>query len=156
MGLLLSAPHRLLNELVRDVREPLSPCSSAPAHVLLNVMHSARAILLALLVAALAAYSLDCFAATADKAMQCCDSMSCPQHHHHNSEDCCQSMPSVHAPFTLPHSVDTASHPLVPLALLPTITTARCLESIASVRLALAADCHAPPGSQSPSLPLRI
>src|SRR5215467_11908623 len=65
------------------------PCltSPAPAHVLFNVMRVARAILMAFLVAALAAWSLDCFAgSTHDEAMQCCDSMPCPQHNHDGSE----------------------------------------------------------------------
>src|SRR5215470_13666241 len=112
-------------------------------------MQSARAVLMALLVAALAMYSLDCLAAaTPDEAAQCCDSMPCPQHHNggsEGSEDCCQSMPSAHALFTQPHSVDTASHPLVPIAVLPAFMVARSTDFAPHARLVLDADCHAPP-----------
>lgn len=132
--------------------------SSAGVRVVFRVMRSLRAILMALLVAALAAYSLDCFVGTnPDEAMQCCDSMPCPEHNHGGSQDCCQSMPSLHAPFTLPHSVDTASHPLVPLAVLLASIVAQSPDSPTHVRLAIGADCHAPPDSQTAStVPLRI
>jgi hypothetical protein len=117
-------------------------------------MRFVRAILTALLVAALAAYSLDCFAAsTPDEAMQCCDSMPCPQHD--GSQDCCQTMPSLQAPFVQPHSVDTTSHPLVPVALLAAPTVAQSIDSPSQTLLG--ALCHAPPDIQvAAQTPIRI
>jgi hypothetical protein len=80
---------------------------------------------MALLAAALAAYRLDCSAgSTAVEAMQCCGSMPCPEHNHDASQNCCETMPSLPATFALPHSVDTAPHPLLPLAVLPAFIAA--------------------------------
>jgi len=120
------------------------------------MMRFARAILMPLLATALAAYSLDCFAAaTPDEAMQCCNSMSCPEYDHDGSQDCCQTMPSLQDPFLQPHSMDHASSPLVPLAELPQVFVAQGLDAPAHILFAV--DCHAPPGSEvRAATPLRI
>src|SRR5262249_57818078 len=100
-------------------------------------MLPARAIFMVVLVAALAAYSLDCFAAsTPDEAMQCCDSMPCPQHSHDGSEDCCQTMPSLNAPFVQPHVLDIASHAPVVLAVAPSVAAPQAFDLSAHVLVA--------------------
>jgi len=54
---------------------------------------------MAVLVVALAAYAFDCGAMTTpEQAMQCCASMPCAPHGH-DGQNCCKSMPSMHAPF---------------------------------------------------------
>src|SRR5229473_3319462 len=97
-------------------------------------MSIAGSILLLALAAALANYAVDCSAVnTPEQAMQCCGSMPCPPHHG-SSEDCCKSMPSMHAPFVQPAA--SAAH---------------------STAIQVTANSHAPPaGSSSPPLPLRI
>ena len=122
------------------------------------MMRVTRAIFMAAVLAALALYAFDCFAAsTPDVAMQCCDSMPCPEHSHGGSQDCCQTMPSLHAPFTVPHSVDTASHPLMPLAGLHAPIGAQGMDFQAPIRPAVGADWHAPPDAPiESSIPLRI
>jgi hypothetical protein len=62
-------------------------------------MRFCKPILMAALVVALAAYAFDCGAVTTpEQAMQCCASMPCAPHGH-DGQDCCKSMPSMHAPF---------------------------------------------------------
>lgn len=119
-------------------------------------MRASRAIGVVVLVAALAAYSTDCFAAsTPDEAMQCCDSMPCPQQAHHGSEDCCRNMPSLHAPFVQPHAVDTAFHAPVVLAALPATTALQGL--VFSANILLAVQSHSPPSAPAAaSMPLRV
>src|SRR5947208_1837033 len=64
-----------------------------------------RPILLAVMTVAFATYAFDCLAmSTPAAATQCCDSMPCSSHGHKHSQECCKSMPSMHAPF-----VQTAS-----------------------------------------------
>ena len=67
---------------------------------------------------ALAAYALDCGAiTTTELAMQCCNSMPCaPQGH--NAQDCCKSMPSMHAPFVQPSPIQSTTHALAAIATL--------------------------------------
>lgn len=73
-------------------------------------MRLARAILMVVLVVALAAYALDCSAMTTpEQAMQCCASMPCSPHGH-DGQDCCKSMPSLHAPFVQSTSAHGAVH----------------------------------------------
>jgi hypothetical protein len=117
-------------------------------------MRLVKPILLAALAAALTVYAFDCDAATTpEQAMQCCDSMSCSSHGHH-AQDCCKTMPSMHAPFVQPssaHGVSTA--PLV-FAVLPAIDNSLALDFSDRV---IAAHCHAPPIGYAPApLPLRI
>jgi hypothetical protein len=58
-----------------------------------------RPVLIGVLVVALGAYAFDCGAMTTpEQAMQCCASMPCAPHGH-DGQDCCKSMPSMHAPF---------------------------------------------------------
>jgi hypothetical protein len=73
-------------------------------------MRFAKPILMAVLVAALAAYALDCGAMTSpEQAIQCCASMPCSSHGH-DGQDCCKSMPSLHAPFVRSASGQNAPH----------------------------------------------
>jgi hypothetical protein len=77
-------------------------------------MRLSKAILVAVLSFAFAAYGFDCSPVMSpDKAMECCDSMNCS--HGMHGEDCCQMAPSIHAPFMQPASVHSAG--FVPLAL---------------------------------------
>ena len=119
-------------------------------------MAAPRAIFMAVLIAALGAYAFDCFAAsTPDEAMQCCDGMPCPEHTHGDSQDCCRSMPSLHAPFVKSHSFDSASPDFVALAMLP--GTVLLPRSDSSARIALAVNSHAPPDAPgAASTPLRV
>ena len=84
-------------------------------------MRFARSILVAVLGLAFAAYGFDCSPMMSpDKAMECCDSMNCSQGMH--GEDCCQTAPSVHAPFVQPASMQSIA--FAPLALaLPAVAS---------------------------------
>jgi hypothetical protein len=108
----------------------------------------------AVLAIALAAYAIDCGAATTPElAKQCCDSMPCSSHGHHG-EDCCKTMPTVRAPFVQTSSVHGVSYTLFVFAELPASSEVHGLES--SDRM-IAAHCHAPPiRYASASLSLRI
>ena len=113
-----------------------------------------KPIFLAVLAAALAAYAFDCGAATTpEQAMQCCHSMQCPSHGHH-AQDCCKTMPSMHAPFVQPSSVHGVSYSPLVVAVLP--ATGESLGFDLSDRV-VAANGHAPPilFALAP-LPLRI
>jgi hypothetical protein len=118
------------------------------------MMRLARPIFLAVLAVALAAYAFDCGAAmTPGQAMQCCNSMPCSSHGHH-AQDCCKTMPAMHAPFVQPSSVHNVSYSPVVLAVLPATGKSFVLDSPDRV---VAAHCHAPPilYARAP-LPLRI
>ena len=115
-------------------------------------MRLAKPIFLAILAAALAAYAFDCGAATtAEQAIQCCNSMPCSSHGHH-AQDCCKTMPAMHAPFVQPSSGHGVYSFHVAFAVLPATDKAHAVDS---TRGAVAAHCHAPPISYAP-LPLRI
>jgi hypothetical protein len=118
-------------------------------------MYVVRPIFAALLVAALAAYTSDCSAmSTSDEAMQCCNSMSCPSHGHENSQDCCKTMPSLHAPFVQPCSMHGVSLSLAVFAALPGVTASQGLSSAANI---FAVHCHPPPTPKAAEpTPLRI
>lgn len=117
------------------------PCRTACS---LLLMRLTRAIYIFALVAGLAVYSLDCFAAsTPDDAMQCCDNMPCPQHSHDASQDCCQNMSSLQAPFIQSHIVDISGQALVVLAVLPAVDAFQPLAS--STSILFAQHSHAPP-----------
>src|SRR5579859_2983697 len=78
-------------------------------------MHFAKPILAAVLGLAFAAYGFDCSPMmSADKAMECCNSMNCSQGMY--GEDCCQTAPSMHAPFVQPASMHSVA--FTPLALM--------------------------------------
>jgi hypothetical protein len=118
------------------------------------MMRLGKAILLAALAVALAAYAFDCGEATTpEQAMQCCKSMPCSSHGHH-AQDCCKTMQAMHDPFVQPSSVYGVSHSPLVFAVLP-----KTSESFApgfSSRV-IAAYCHAPPIRYVPApQPLRI
>ena len=114
----------------------------------------AKPIFLAILAVALAAYAFDCSAATTpEQAMQCCKSMSCSSHGH-RAQDCCKTMPSMHAPFVQPSSGHGVSPSHVVFAVLPGTEKGHAVDSSNGV---IAAHCHAPPILYAPPpLPLRI
>src|SRR5690349_21761891 len=116
-------------------------------------MPLAKPIFLAILAVALAAYAFDCSAATTpEQAMRCCKSMACSSHGH-DAQDCCKSMPSMHAPFVQPSSGHGVS-PSHVVFVLPATEKADAVDSSNGV---IAAHCHAPPILYVPApLPLRI
>ena len=118
------------------------------------MMHSIRPLFVAILALALGAYAFDCEAATTpEQAMQCCKSMHCSSHGHHG-QDCCKTMPTMHAPFVQPSSVHGVSFSPVVFAVMAASWECRDLDSFAR---SIAAHCHAPPIFYSPaSPPLRI
>jgi hypothetical protein len=118
-------------------------------------MRFAKPILLAVMAIALATYATDCFAmSTPEQAMQCCDSMHCSSHGHEHSQECCKTMPSMHAPFVQPVSAYGLSFSVVFVAVLPGFSALQGLDFSAGI---LTTHCHAPPIPQiaAPS-PLRI
>src|SRR6201988_4095770 len=73
------------------------------------MMHSIRPLFVAILALALGAYAFDCEAATTpEQAMPWCKAMPCSSHGHHG-QDCCKTMPTMHAPFVQPSSVQSVS-----------------------------------------------
>jgi hypothetical protein len=117
-------------------------------------MSFARPVLLAVLTAALAAYGLDCSAMTTpEQAMQCCNSMRCSSHHHHG-QDCCKTMPAMHAVLGQPSSVQGITFSPAPLGEMAAFDESHGIESSARM---IAEHSHAPPIFSPPAvLPLRI
>jgi len=116
------------------------------------MMRWAKAILLAVLVAGLAAYAVDCRATTPEQAMRCCKSMPCSSQGHHG-RDCCKTVGAMHAPFVLPSLVHAAGVSVV-AAVFSTSTESILLQSVVG---GSSARYHSPPAAQSLSLrPLRI
>jgi len=91
---------------------------------------------------------------TPDAAMQCCDTMHCSSHGHRHSQECCKTMPAVHAPFVQPASAHALSFSPVFVAVLPGFNASQVIDTPSKV---LTAHCHAPPIPQAaaPS-PLRL
>jgi hypothetical protein len=118
-------------------------------------MRFIRPILLASMTIAFATYAFDCLAmSTPDAAMQCCDMMHCSSHGHQHSQECCKTMPSMHAPFVQPASAHALSFSPVFVAVLPAFHASQVSDFPSSV---LTAQCHAPPIPQAaPPSPLRI
>ena len=117
-------------------------------------MRLAKPIFLGMLVVAFAAYAFDCDAATTlEQAMQCCNSMPCSSHGH-DAQDCCKTMPSMHAPFVQPSSVHGVSYSPLVFVVLPAVSEPHPIDSADRV---IVAQSHAPPilGTLAP-LPLRI
>src|SRR6516165_3844566 len=116
-------------------------------------MRFANPILVSVVAILLGVYAFDCDTMTTpEQAMQCCNSMPCsPQGDH--GQDCCKSMPSMHSPFvqvSTPHGRDFSVH-------IFEVPTSIEFSSPASMASSIAALCHAPPISRSPSpLQLRI
>jgi hypothetical protein len=114
-----------------------------------------RPILVAVVALALAGYAVDCAPmASADEAMQCCETMPCDSHSVGHSQDCCQTMPSMHGPFLQAPSVHAASFSAVAVSTLPVAGYCGGVDSTAHVT---ATHCESPSPPDSPnSLPLRI
>jgi hypothetical protein len=113
-----------------------------------------KTLVMVALVVALAAYALDCGAMTTpEQAMQCCSSMPCaPQGH--VGQDCCKSMPSMHAPFVQPTSVHPTTHALAAVA---TLAASGANSAALAEFEAFSTSSHAPPPiGTSAFLPLRI
>jgi hypothetical protein len=110
--------------------------------------------MLLLLTVSLTAYAFDCGPATTPaQAMQCCDSMQCSSHGHHG-QDCCKTMPTMHAPYVGPASVPSVSFSSVVLAVRSAPGAPETMDFSVGV---IAAHCHAPPILSVPTpLPLRI
>jgi len=103
----------------------------------------AKPILLALLVVTLAAYAFDCGAATnPEQAMQCCNSMPCSSGGHHG-QDCCKTMPAMHAPFVQPSSVHGVSYSSLVFELLPATSDSIALGASNRMIAALISACAA-------------
>jgi hypothetical protein len=116
-------------------------------------MRFARQGLVAALTIAIAAYAVDCIAASPQQSMQCCQYMRCSSHGHHDN-NCCKTMPLMKVALGQPSSVQGLS--LVPLTLgvVETQTISSSLD-LSSPRIM--AHSHAPPIFLSPPLlPLRI
>lgn len=121
----------------------------------LKEMRFVKTILLMAIAVAIAVYTTDCGAMTTpDEAMQCCNSMPCSSHGQGQNQQCCETMPSAHAPFIQPASVRDQSFSPVLAAVLPAFCASQDLDSAADFP---AAHCHAPPIPQAatPS-PLRV
>ena len=134
----------------------LKPSALTPSLKANNLvsMRFAKVILFPVVAVLLAAYAFDCDAmATPEQAMQCCNSMPCSSHGHH-AQDCCKTMPAMHAPFVQPNSASGVSFAKIVFAVL-----AKSNESLgpdSSFRFT-AAQSHAPPIFPSAHpLPLRI
>jgi len=116
-------------------------------------MRLAKPILLAVLTLALAAYAFDCGATTPEQAMACCNSMPCSSHGHHG-QDCCKTMPAMHAPFVQTSFISGISYSPVVVAVLSTLVESPGRLSSAFIIAELS---HAPPLAFSQALlPLRI
>jgi hypothetical protein len=120
----------------------------------LVLMVFARRVLLAVLTVTVGAYASDCGGMTTpEQAMQCCNSMRCSSHGHHGQE-CCKTMPAMHAAFGQPSSVQGISFSPVALGLVRAFNESNGIEPFARM---IAEYSHAPPASCSPTvLPLRI
>ena len=117
-------------------------------------MSFARLVLMVVLGIALVAYAFDCSAMTTpEQAMQCCNSMPCPSHGHAGQE-CCKTMPVMHAPFVQSSAVHGIAYTSLVFAVLPASGESQGLDCSARM---IAAHCHAPPIRSAPApLPLRI
>jgi hypothetical protein len=117
-------------------------------------MRFAKPTLIVVLGVALGAYAFDCGAMTTpEQAMQCCNSMPCSSQGHHG-QDCCKTMPAMHAPFIQPSFVHGIQYSPVVVAALNTSDESQCVDSTGST---VAEHSHAPPIGNSPApLPLRI
>jgi hypothetical protein len=117
-------------------------------------MGFARQVLLAVLTLSVAAYASDCGGMTTpEQAMHCCNSMRCSSHHHHGQE-CCKTMPAMHAALGQPSSVQGISFSPVALGLVRAFNESDGIEPSARM---IAEHSHAPPMSSSPAAPpLRI
>ena len=104
---------------------------------------------------ALVAYALDCSAmVTPQHAVECCQSMGCSSQGH-TSEDCCKTMPAMHAPFVQPSSsASSIASPAVRPAVLP--VAPHVIRPYSSAVLASSNEQASPGNSPSDLTPLRI
>lgn len=117
------------------------------------MMRFVKPVLLIVLTVVLAAYALDCGATTPEQAMACCNSMPCSSQGHHG-QDCCETMPAMHAPFVQPSSAAGISYSPAVAAVLTTLDESRDVDSCAFF---VVEHSHAPPLACSQALlPLRI
>src|SRR5213076_739767 len=80
----------------------------------------------------LAAYVLDCSGTTTPaEAMKCCQSIPCSSSGH--SQECCETMPQMHAPFVQPSSAHAPSSTLDLIAVLPVCESSLSLNSAAQL-----------------------
>lgn len=109
---------------------------------------------MAVLGVALAAYAFDCSGMTTpEQAMQCCNSMPCSSQSDHG-QDCCRTMPAMHAPFVQPSSIATIVLPTAQPTVLAVIPRVIRLNSS---RVPIFGNEQAPPGIKTSDLtPLRI
>jgi hypothetical protein len=134
-------------------------CSSAqcltwmPFAFSVKWMGFGRAILVLLVVTALAAYVVDCSGMTTPaEAMNCCQSMPCSSSSH--SQQCCETMPQMHAPFVQPPSAHGLS--FVPYVF-TLISISQESPNSDSAGCRIARSLLAPPGSSPPTaIPIRI
>src|SRR5664279_5121306 len=105
-------------------------------------MRLARPIFLALLALSLTTYAFDCGAImTPDQAMQCCNSMPCSTHGQ-DGQDCCKTMPSMHAPYVQTSSVSGPSFSPVLFTSVPPFVE---FPDLSSATHTIAARFHSPP-----------
>jgi hypothetical protein len=121
----------------------------------LMIMLAGRRVLFVALTVALATYALDCVSMTTpEQAMQCCKAMHCHSHHHHKSQDCCKTMPAMHAVLGQPSLAQGVSLSPVVVGLVQAFSETNGLEPSAGI---IAEHSHAPPISSLPAVPpLRI
>lgn len=151
----LRARKRELNCICLPILSKQPVCLTCREHTPnLVEMRFARPVLIAVLAVALAAYAFDCGAMTTpEQAMQCCNSMPCSSQGHHG-QDCCKSMPTLHAPFVQPSFVHGVPYSPVVVAALTTFDEFHGVDSSARF---IAEHSHAPPIVYTPaSLPLRL
>jgi hypothetical protein len=118
-------------------------------------MSLARALLVAVVAFALIVYAFDCSPMmTPQQSVECCQSMVCSSQGH-ASEDCCKTMPAMHAPFVRPSTTSgIASLASVQPALLAVVQHVIRLDSF---RVLVSPNEQAPPGNSPSDLtPLRI
>jgi hypothetical protein len=117
-------------------------------------MRISKAILATVVALGVTVYAFDCSATTTpDESMQCCNSMPCSPHGH-QGQDCCKTMPSMHAPFVKSSSVHRFK-PLVFQSALP--ASGQDFVNSDSSLGHIAVHPHAPPGNHAFDLtPLRI
>lgn len=115
-------------------------------------MRFAKPILVAVLNFAFAAYGFDCSPMTsAGQAMECCDSMNCS--HGMHGEDCCQTGPSVHAPFVQPASIHSVAFVSLDFVVQP---ASILISSIDHIENRVVLRFHDPPLIFDSSAPLQL
>ena len=117
-------------------------------------MSLARTLLVAVVASALMAYAFDCSAMVRhEQAVECCQSMGCSSQGH-AAEDCCKTMPAMHAPFVQPSSTSSIAWPAGQPAVLAVIPQVIRPDSS---RVRVSANEQLPPGNYASDLtPLRI